>query len=258
VGDALPLLQIRDLNKLFGGLVAVTGLDLDVSEGEILGLIGPNGAGKSTVLNMIGGTILPTRGKIVFNGEDITKLPSYIRAQQGIARVFQQDILFANLTVIENLLVGLHLHLRMGFVGTFLKRYTPVGKEMELASQTLEFTGLAQHFDELAKNLPHGKQRLLGLAIALATQPKLLLLDEPVTGMNAEEMEAILTLVKVVRERRGITSIIVEHNLRAVMSVCDRIAVLNFGGKIAEGSPKEVVGNPAVIEAYLGTEEDAA
>lgn len=256
----LPLLDLRSLGKSFGGLAAVAGLDLNIIEGEIVGLIGPNGAGKTTVLNMIGGSLLPTRGKVIFKGEDITNLPPYRRAQRGIARVFQQNILFGNFPVVENVLVGFQLHSKMGFTET-LKRRSTRSKEMTLrekALQTLQFIGLAQHSDELAINLPHGKQRLLALAIALATQPKLLLLDEPVTGMNAEEVETMVAMIKALRDGRGITSIVVEHNLRAVIGLCDRIAVLNFGGKIAEGSPREIVTNPAVLDAYLGTEEDVA
>jgi branched-chain amino acid transport system ATP-binding protein len=252
-------LEIRKLTRFFGGLVAVTELDMDVSQGQLFGLIGPNGAGKSTVLNMIGGTLRPSHGQIIFNGEEVTNLPSHLRAQQGIARVFQENLLFSSFTVLENVQVGYHLQSRIGFSSIFLRTRSNRIQEKALeqkALDTLEFVGLGQYSNELAINLPHGRQRLLGLAIALAAQPQLLLLDEPVTGMAAEEVEIMLSMIRALREQRGITCIIIEHNLRAVMGLCDRIAVLHFGRKIAEGSPEEIVENPAVMEAYLGKEED--
>jgi branched-chain amino acid transport system ATP-binding protein len=252
-------LEIRKLTRFFGGLAAVMELDMDVSQGQLFGLIGPNGAGKSTVLNMIGGTLRPSHGQIIFNGEEVTTLPSHLRAQQGIARVFQENLLFSSFTVLENVQVGYHLQSRIGFSSIFLRTRSNRIQEKALeqrALDTLEFVGLGQHSNELAINLPHGRQRLLALAIALGAQPHLLLLDEPVTGMAAEEVETMLSMIRTLREQRGITCIIIEHNLRAVMGLCDRIAVLNFGRKIAEGSPEEIVENPAVMEAYLGKEED--
>ena len=252
-------LEIRKLTRFFGGLVAVTELDMDVSQGQLFGLIGPNGAGKSTVLNMIGGTLRPTHGQIIFNGEEVTNLPSHLRARQGIARVFQENLLFSSFTVLENVQVGYHLQSRIDFSNIFLRTRSNRIQEKALeqrALDTLEFVGLGRYSNELAINLPHGRQRLLGLAIALAAQPQLLLLDEPVTGMAAEEVETMLSMIRTLREQRGITCIIIEHNLRAVMGLCDRIAVLNFGRKIAEDSPEEIVENPAVMEAYLGKEED--
>ncbi|MBM4338274.1 MAG: ABC transporter ATP-binding protein [Deltaproteobacteria bacterium] len=253
----MPLVEIHRLSKFFGGLAAVTELNLDVMQGEILGLIGPNGAGKTTVLNMVGGTIFPSRGKIIFNGEDITNFPPYRRAQRGIARVFQENLLFGNFTALENIRLGFHLHSRMGFAEKLFNRQSTRNKEkvwLGKAFQMLEYVGLVEHTATAAINLPHGKQRLLGLAIALATQPQLLLLDEPVSGMNAEEVEGMVALIKMLREKRGITCVVVEHNMRAVMGLCDRIAVLNFGEKIAEGLPRTIVESKAVVEAYLGTE----
>ncbi|UCE33113.1 MAG: ABC transporter ATP-binding protein [Deltaproteobacteria bacterium] len=252
-------LEIRKLTRFFGGLAAVMELDMDVSQGQLFGLIGPNGAGKSTVLNMIGGTLRPSHGQIIFNGEEVTTLPSHLRAQQGIARVFQENLLFSSFTVLENVQVGYHLQSRIGFSSIFLRTRSNRIQEKALeqrALDTLEFVGLGRYSNELAINLPHGRQRLLGLAIALAAQPQLLLLDEPVTGMAAEEVETMLSMIRTLREQRGVTCIIIEHNLRAVMGLCDRIAVLDFGRKIAEGSPEEIVENPAVMEAYLGKEED--
>lgn len=256
----MPLLEIRNLSKRFGGLAAVSELDLDVGRGEIFGLIGPNGAGKTTVLNMVGGTLLPTRGKIIFRDEDITKFPPYRRARRGIARVFQRDVLFRSLTVLENVLAGFHLQSRTGLTEIFFKRPSTRSQERvlhEKAVEILQFVRLAQQADEMAINLPHGNQRALCLAIALATQAQLFLLDEPLTGMSGEEIEAMMSMIRTLRDERGITSVVVEHNIRAVIGLCDRVAVLDYGRKIAEGSPKEVVGNPTVIEAYLGVEENA-
>ena len=255
----MTFLEINGLTKLFGGLAAVTELDISVDQGKIFGLIGPNGAGKSTVLNMISGTIKPTRGRIVFNDEEITNFPSHRRAQRGIGRVFQEDILFENFSALENVKVGLHLRSSNNFADVFFRaRSTRIQEKKlnEIALSILEFVGLKEYSNEFAVNLPHGRQRLLSLAIALAIQPQLLLLDEPLTGMNPKEIEVMLTMIRSLREQRGITCMLIEHNLKAVMGLCDRIAVLNFGKKIAEGSPEEIVENQTVIEAYLGTEED--
>ncbi len=233
---------------------------MKVDQGLVFGLIGPNGAGKSTVLNMIGGTLQPSKGEILFNGKKVTRLPSHIRAEAGIGRVFQENLLFRNFTVLQNVLVGFHLQAAVGFAG-MCRRMSGSRKEETLtrkARDTLEFVGLLDYSDELAINLPHGRQRLLSLAVALAAQPQLLLLDEPVTGMNAVEVEGMVTMIRALKEKKGITCIVVEHNMRAVMGLCDRIAVLNFGRKIAEGSPSAIVEDKSVIEAYLGAEEDAA
>jgi len=255
----VSFLEIRKLTRFFGGLAAVLELDMDVGQNQIFGLIGPNGAGKSTVLNMVGGTLRPNNGQIIFDGQEVTKLPSHLKAQQGIARVFQENLLFGSFTVLQNVQVGCHLQTTIDLSSIFLKtRSNRIQDEAlkQRAMDTLEFVGLSKYSNELAINLPHGRQRLLALAIALATQPQLLLLDEPVTGMNAEEVETMLGMIRGLKETKGITCIIIEHNLRAVMGLCNRIAVLNFGMKIAEGTPEEVVENPAVMEAYLGTDED--
>ncbi len=257
----MGILQIRQLTRFFGGLAAVLNLDMAADQGRIAGLIGPNGAGKSTVLNMIGGTLMPSRGEILFDGNDVTRLPSHKRAQLGIGRVFQENLLFNGFTVLENVLVGFHLKFRKRLTDILMKTRFGSAEEADLkakALETLAFVGLESYADELSLNLPHGRQRLLSLAIALATQPRLLLLDEPLTGMNAEEVENMLAMIRAVREQKGITCIIIEHNLKAVMGLCEWITVLNFGKKIAEGTPGEIVENPVVTEAYLGTEEDVA
>ena len=254
-------LEIRKLTRFFGGLAAVMELDMDVGQGQLFGLIGPNGAGKTTVLNMIGGILRPSRGQIIFDGAEVTKLPPHLKARQGIARVFQENLLFRSFTALENVQVGYHMQTKIDFSSIFLETRSNRTQEKALqqrALDTLDFVGLGQYSNELAINLPHGRQRLLALAIALGTQPQLLLLDEPVTGMNSEEVETMLSMIRALREQRGITCIIIEHNLKAVMGLCDRIAVLHFGRKIAEGPPEEIADNPAVMEAYLGKEEDVA
>jgi branched-chain amino acid transport system ATP-binding protein len=256
-----PILQLNHLTKYFGGLGAVVDLNLGVSQGEILGLIGPNGAGKTTVINMIAGAMHPSRGKLIFKGEDVTHLPPHRIAEKGIGRIFQSNTLFQHWSVIANVRVGLHLHRNIDFLSGFFGLSHARKREdflYERALEILRFVGLFSKKDQLAINLPHGNQRVLCLAVTLALRPTLLLLDEPVTGMNAEEVSVMLSLIRALRDEKGITCIMVEHNMKAVMGLCDRIAVLNYGKKIAEGSPGEVSENPAVIEAYLGVEQDAS
>jgi branched-chain amino acid transport system ATP-binding protein len=255
------LLKTIALTKYFGGLAAVVGLDLHVRDGEIFGLIGPNGAGKSTILNMIAGSLRPRSGQVIFRGEDVTKLSPHSRAKRRIARVFQANTVFPDLDVETNVRFGFHLHSGIGFWEKFFGRKQALhGREEGLHEKTLEIlrvVGLYDERDKVATRLPHASQRHLCLAIALATEPSLLLLDEPVTGMTGEEVAYMLSVIRTLRDERRITFIVVEHNMRAVMSLCDRIAVINYGSKIAEGSPGEISENPAVIEAYLGVEDDA-
>ena len=254
------LLETIGLTKYFGGLAAVVDLNLNVHQKEIFGLIGPNGAGKTTILNMIGGSLRPKSGEVIFKGEDVTNLPPHSRAGRGIARVFQANTVFPDIPVVTNVRVGFHLHSEIGFWEAFFgRRRTTDSREKLLYEKTMEIlrlVGLYEERDKVATSLSHASQRILCLAIALAAEPSLLLLDEPVTGMSAEEVAAMISVIRALRDERGITCIVVEHNIRAVMNICERISVVNYGKKIAEGSPKEIREDPAVIEAYLGVEED--
>jgi branched-chain amino acid transport system ATP-binding protein len=257
----MALLEVRGLTKHFGGLAAVSQLDFEVKNKEILGMIGPNGAGKSTVFNMLGGSINPTSGTVVFRGDNITGLPPHKIAGKGITRVFQGNILFPNFTVVKNVMIGLHLQAGIGLFGFLLGGPSAKRRENALhtkAIEILEMVGLSDVADEIASKQPHGKQRLLGLAIAMASEPKLLLLDEPVTGMNAEEVKAMIKMIKALRNKKGVTCMVVEHNMKAIMDLCDRIVTLSYGKKIAEGTPGEISKNPIVIEAYLGVEHNAS
>ncbi len=257
----MALLEVRSLTKRFGGLTAVSELTFDVNEGEILGIIGPNGAGKSTVFNLICGTLKPTSGTLTFRGENITGLPPHKIAARGIARVFQGNVLFPESTVITNVLIGMHLHTGLRTFGFLFGGHHARRREKALrerAMEILELVGLADQADEVASSLPHGNQRHICLAIALATEPRLLLLDEPVTGMNAEEVAAMLETLRKLRREQGMTLVVVEHNMQAVMGLCDRIVTISYGKKICEGTPEQTCSDPAVIAAYLGAEDDVA
>jgi len=247
------LLEISGLTKYFGGLAAVSQLDVYVNEGEIVGLIGPNGAGKTTVFNLITGVFPPTKGKVTFDGTDITGKKPHVIAELGIGRTFQLNPLFADFTVLENVSASFHLRPRSSWLGTYFNTATYRRNEAYILEQSLEIlklVGLDKFKDELAKNLPHGYQKMLGMARALATRPKLLLLDEPIAGMNPDEIDFTLTNIRKTQQQ-GVTFLIVEHNMR-IMDLCDRVIVINFGKKITEGLPKEVRKNKEVIQAYFG------
>ncbi len=257
----MALLEVTNVSRHFGGLAAVNKVDLAVEEGEIVGLIGPNGAGKSTLLNLIDGTLKVSSGTITFQGRNITRYPPHRRAHLGIARVFQKNALFKSMTVLDNVIAGMYLQTKHGPWGVIGRSFERVSKQPEVIARSEEllgFVGLADKTHELCVNLPHGSQRELCVAVALASDPTLLLLDEPLTGMNAEETASMIRIVKAVNSSEGTTIIVVEHNVRAVLGLCARSVVLNYGEKLMEGTPRECVADPAVIEAYLGTDSDVA
>ena len=249
------LLEISELTKYFGGLAAVSQFDMHVNEGEIAGLIGPNGAGKTTVFNLITGVLRPTKGKVTFDGQDITGKRPHLVAKLGIGRTFQLNPLFINFTVLENVRASFYLRPRSSLLDTYFNTATYRRNEAYILEQSLgilQLVGLDKVKDELAKNLPHGYQKMLGMARALATKPKLLLLDEPLAGMNPDEIDFTMKAIRKTQQEK-VTFVVVEHNMR-IMDLCDRVVVINFGHKIAEGSPKEVRKNEDVIRAYFGGE----
>ena len=248
----MPLLEAQNLTKYFGGLAAVNRVDLAVEEGDIIGLIGPNGAGKTTCFNLLSGFLPPTAGTITFHGQPVTGLKPHHIVARGLVRTFQHTTLFQDMTVLQNVLMGLHLHSQRGLGQVLCSRRSFPQHEIDRGYEVLAFTGLVELANQLAKNLPHGHQRTLGIAMALAVRPRLLMLDEPVTGMNLDESLRVMQLVQTIRDR-GTTILLVEHNMKAVMGTCERVIVLNFGRKLAEGTPAAVSSNPDVIAAYLGT-----
>lgn len=253
----MALFEAKDLSKFFGGLAALSGVDLRIDEGEIIGLIGPNGAGKTTFFNVISGYYPPNRGRIFFQGRDITGLRPDKVARYGIVRTFQGNRLFQHRTVMENVILGHHLCYRTSLWGGLFRTPGNLQEEGDVRSGSLEIldkVGLIGLKDEYAINLPHGFQRLLGMAIALAARPQLLLLDEPATGLNPEERTVMMNLIRRLCDE-GLTIILVEHTMQVVMGICDRIVVLSFGRKIAEGTPAEIQKNETVVEAYLGSED---
>jgi branched-chain amino acid transport system ATP-binding protein len=246
------VLELVDLSKHFGGVKAVDNINLRVAKGEIFGLIGPNGSGKSTIVNLITGLLAPTAGRIVIDGGDVTGLPTHARVARGVARTFQNIRLFGQLTVWQNLWVAENRD-RQQRAQPILPRWLWGGEaDRQRLGAALEFSGLAGKRDDLASNLSFGEQRRLELARALAAEPKLLLLDEPAAGMNAGEIDELDARIRRIRDI-GVTVVLIEHHMELIMAVADRIAVLNFGQKIAQGSPREVQSNARVREAYLGT-----
>jgi len=253
----MALLEVKGLTKDFGGLTAVDNLDFDINGGEIVGLIGPNGAGKTTVFNLISGFSHPTSGTIIFKGHKISHSKPHVIAALGLVRTFQEITLFKKQTVIENVVMGHYLQRRRSLLASVLGIRPARIEEEEIrqrAREVLERTGLARFENALAGSLPFGHQRALGVAIGLSVNPFLMLLDEPVTGMNAEEAETMMDLIRDVCDQ-GITILLVEHHMKAALGLCSRVIVLNFGKKIAEDVPQRIIENKDVIETYLGTEE---
>lgn len=253
----MVLLQANKLTIKFGGLVAVSDFSMTINDGDLVGLIGPNGAGKTTIFNMLTGVCVPTEGEIIFNGEKIQGKKPYEIAQKNIARTFQNIRLFKNLSVMDNVKISFNYQVKYNLADTVLRLPRFFNGEAlieEKAAEILKSLGLYDKKDELAVNLPYGQQRRLEIARALAAKPKLLLLDEPAAGMNPQETQELMKLIKSIRYEYRIAILLIEHDMKLVMGICERIIVLDYGKKLTEGTPGEIQANPEVIKAYLGEE----